>query len=159
MLIPETINGGPLNLKTLGRLFKAKFPDIGNETGYRVIWKHIQANAKNHGKSKWVLMTHDVIEGSRGITFKKQQALVATRGQNKYEVPLALDAAACILLEYARSKGQMRLYVNEPRTYTLCQEDFEDWRMVVGDFAPAGLRIGLSRYDHVDNGVAAMRKL
>jgi hypothetical protein len=159
MLIPETINGEPLNLNSLGMLFKAKFSDIGDETGYRFIWQLIQTNVKNHGKSRWVLMTRDVIEGSRGETFNKQQALVATRGQNKYEVPLALVAAACILLEYARSMGRTRLYGDEPLTFTLCQENLNGFSLVVGGFTKAGLFFYIESETPDYIGVGAIREL
>jgi hypothetical protein len=159
MLIPETINGGPLNLNTLGKLFKARFPTVGNDIGYEYIWDQIQATAKNHGKSRWVLMTRDVIEGSRDKTFSEQQALVAEKGHNKYEVPSILDATACILLEYARSMGQTRLYGDEPLTYTRCQENIDGDQLIVGGFASAGLIVAhRSNNDFVNFGVAAMRK-
>jgi hypothetical protein len=158
MLIPKTINGEPLNLNTLGRLFKAKFPDIGNETGCRCIWDQIKNNAKNHGKSKWVLMTRDVIEGSRNRTFREQRALIGRKGQNKYKLPLVLDAVACILLEYVRSRGQTRLYVDEPTTLTWCQE-VGGFPVVVGNFGPTGLSIDLMPdYESDRIGVAAIKK-
>jgi hypothetical protein len=157
MLIPETINGEPLNLNTLGKLFKAKFPTVGNDTGYRNICDDIQAAAKNHGKSRWILMTRDVVEGSRGKAFAVLEALVAEKGSNVYEVPLVLDATTCILLEYARSLGQTRLYSDEPWTSTQCQERVRGWRLGVGCFLPDGLHV-YPCYSYNDRvGVAAMR--
>jgi hypothetical protein len=165
MLIPETINGEPLNLNTLGKLFKKKFPTVGNDTGYGDILGLIQIAAENHGKSRWVLMTRDVIEGSRWKSRREHRALVAEKGQNLYEVPVALDAAACILLEYARSKGQTRLYGDRPWTYTRCQDNPEYFRqLIVGgfsagrDWTPAGLWVNSDEgSSHSDIGVAAMR--
>jgi hypothetical protein len=158
MLIPKTINGQPLNINTLGKLFKAKFPAVGGDTGYRYIWDRIQARAKNHGKSRWVLMTRDVIEGSRDKTFKEQKALVAEKGHNKYEVPALLDATACILLEYARSMGQTRLFGDKPETYTRCQENIFGSPLLVGGFAATGLNAHFLDFDDDDIGVAATRK-
>jgi hypothetical protein len=159
MLIPETINGEPLNLNTLGRLFKAKFPAVGDDTGYRWIGVEILATAKNHGKSRWVLMTRDVIKGSRNKAFAEQQALANEKGHNKYEVPAILDAIACILLEYARSMGQTRLYGDRPWTFTRCQENISGHQLTVGGFTSAGLRVNFSQYSNADIGVAATRKL
>jgi hypothetical protein len=160
MLIPETINGQPLNLKTLGRLFKAKFPSMGDGTGYRHISAEVEDTLGNYGKSRWVLMTRDVIERSRNERFAKQQALVAKRGQNNYEVPFTLEAAACILLEYARTNGQTRLYSEEPWTYTRCQEPLDGFKVIVGGFQPDGLFIGANNYinklNHICIGVAAI---
>jgi hypothetical protein len=159
MLIPETINGEPLNLNTLGKLFKAKFPTVGDDTGYGHIGPEILATVKNHGKSRWVLMTRDVIEGSRNKAFAEQQALVAKKGHNKYEVPALLDATACILLEYARSMGQTRLYSDEPWTYTRCQENIDGYELIVGGFASAGLCVDSRNcFDRDNLGVAATRK-
>jgi hypothetical protein len=160
MLIPETINGQPLNLNTLGKLFKAKFPAVGNHTGYRWILGEIQKTAKNHNKSRWVLMTRDVIEGSRNKTFAVQQALVNEKGHHMYEVPALLDATACILLEYARSMGQTRLYGDRPWTYTRCLENIDENQLIVGGFASDGLTVHNNRHDtgNVLIGVAATRK-
>jgi hypothetical protein len=160
MLIPETINGESLNLNTLGKLFKAKFPAVGDDTGYRWIWDEIQKTAKNHGKSRWVLMTRDVIEGSRWKTFAEQRGLVAENGHNKYEVPSILEATACILLEYARSMGRTRLYGDESSlTYTRCQENISGYQLLVGGFASAGLTVSSDYFVLVSIGVAALRKL
>jgi hypothetical protein len=160
MLIPETINGKPLNINTLEKLFKKNFPTVGDDdTGYKFIWYEIQADAVDHGKSSWVLMTRDVIEGSRGKTFAEQQALLAEKGHNLYEVPPILDATACILLEYARSLGQTRLYGDRPLTFTRCQENIYDFQLVVGNFVPDGLSLSFHVYDIDSLGVAAMRKL
>jgi hypothetical protein len=70
----------PLTLKTLGELARKYFPNTENDTGYRVIWENI---VDQHGdtpidKSCWVLMTKELLEGSRGKDFATQQAMVAT---------------------------------------------------------------------------------
>jgi hypothetical protein len=157
MLIPETINGQPFNFNTLGKLFKAKFPDAGSDSGYGYIMGQIQNTAVNYGKSSWVLMTRDVIEGSRVKTFAEQQALVAEKGDNKYEVPAVLDAATCIFLEYARSMGQTG---NWPSTFTRCQENINDKKLVIGGFTNVGLGVLYFTDTPVDIiGVVAMRKL
>jgi hypothetical protein len=158
-LIPETINGQPLNINTLGKLFKAIFPNVGDDTGYSNILNEIQAAAVNHGKSCWVLMTRNYIKGSGNKTFAEQQALVAKRGQNKYEVPLALEAVACILLEFARTKGVTRLFNSECLTNTRCQERTESGSLVVGDFSPAGLAVSHDSYGEDDIPIAALRNL
>ena len=98
VLIPKTIHGKPLNLVNLGDLVKRP-KGGGLPTEYYYIWDAViiasgqQATTRSH----WVLMTKDVIEGSRNKSYKEQQALVAEvnkkTGMNEYEVPNALDAA------------------------------------------------------------------
>jgi hypothetical protein len=103
-------------------------------------------------------MTRDVIEGSKNKTFTEQQSLVDEKGHQKYEIPFALDATACILLEYARSLGQTRLYSSEPWTFTRCQENINGYQLAVGGFASAGLFVDRTNtYGHDKFGIAAMR--
>jgi hypothetical protein len=75
-----------------------------------------------------------------------------------YEVPALLDATACILLEYARSMGQTRLYGDRPWTYTRCLENIDGNQLIVGGFASAGLSVSDFNYGNVDIAVAATRK-
>jgi hypothetical protein len=162
VFIPRTvtriINGNsvttPLTLRTLDELLKSS--NNGTGVGYGYIWDKI---LQEHGdtpikESHWVLMTNDVIPGSRNQTYAHQKSLVENAG---YEVPSILDAAASILLEYIRS-GR-RLFSNKPWTYTRCQQAVNGYQLVVGGFAPAGL--GVDYYDNFGNeyhGVAGLRK-
>ena len=64
VLIPATLNGQPLTLKRLGALMKARDSKL-KEGGYRYFndnGNHIDTPFET---SHWVLMTKDVIEGSR----------------------------------------------------------------------------------------------
>jgi hypothetical protein len=172
MLIPQTINGLPLNLQTFGELFKSKFPDVGNETGYRFVWHPILQNCLNQERSRWVLMTRDVLHSSRAKSYFKQKTLVENLGQKKYEIPSALEAVVCILMEFARGRGQpggqLRLLGNDPWTYTRCQDFVMGYRVIVSGFAPASLPGSLpgglvvqgeDGYNIARFGVAALRKL
>jgi hypothetical protein len=160
MLIPETINGQPLNLNTLEKLFKAKFPNVSQETGSLFIWENWESAAKCYSKSRWALMTRDVIGGSKNKTFKEQQALVVSGGRKKYEVPMALEAATCMLLEYSRLKGKTHLSGGRPRTYTRCCEKSVGRQVYVGGFNQGGFYIGENYSDHnyVNIGIAPLRK-
>jgi hypothetical protein len=120
-------------------------------------------------------MTTDVLEGSRNKRFdnptndpevqtqRQCVAELAKKAAVEYEVPPALDAAACILAQYFDScNGKLawgrRLFSDNPLTYTRCQEKVGDYQVVVGGFAPSGLFVIFSRYDDDDIGVAALRK-
>jgi hypothetical protein len=101
-------------------------------------------------------MTRDVIDGSRSQSYHDQQALLEK--QVVYEVPHILDAIVCIFIEYVRSGT--RLYSNNPRTYTRCQEKYDDnWQLVVGGFGPGGLVVHDDDGGGNDcNGVGGCRK-
>src|SRR5262249_24838848 len=122
VLIPETVNGMPFDLTTLGKLVQA--PKEGHATQFNFIsidncksFNDINGNLAMP-KSHWVLMTKDVINGSRGQYYKSQQALIAKvnkkSGMN-YEAPNVLAAATCIFMHYISSKE--RLFNNNLGTY------------------------------------------
>jgi hypothetical protein len=159
VLIPETINGIPLDLAILGELVQAL--KVGHATKYRYIWDALikefgkQATIKSH----WVLMTKDVIEGSRNKSYSEQQALIAELNKQKgtqYEVPNTLDAAICIFMHYV-SSGE-RLFNQQPWTYTRCQENVQGYQIIVGGFSSDGLRVSYGNTSLSSVGVAALRK-
>lgn len=148
-----------LTIKKLGELAKKYFPS--NTDGYRQIWSRIvdELGDKPADESIWLLMTKDVLPGSRSKSYSQQKNIVAELAETtgvSYQVPTTLEAATCILAEYSRSEN--RLFSDSPWTYTRCQENFQGYQMVVGGFAPAGLIVGIINYDIDDFGVAALRK-
>lgn len=159
VLIPETVNGKPLDSITLGELVRD--PKDGHATKYAHIWDAI---VKEHGnqsvvKSHWVLMTKDVIEESRNKSYTDQQALITDLAKKTgidYEVPNVLDAAICIFMKYISSEE--RLFSDRPATYTRCQEKIEGKQIIVGGFYPFGLSVETSSIDYHSIGVAALRK-
>ena len=156
--LPKTLNGG-LTLKSLGELAKKYFS--ASDTGYRFIWAAIiqEQGDKSIDKSQWVLMTKDVLPGSRNKSYGEQRKIVADLAEKSlisYEVPEILESATCILSQYFGSN--IRLFSNSPWTYTRCQENIQGYQVVVGGFAPAGLDVSNHRYDSVSFGVGALRK-
>ena len=110
-------------------------------------------------KAHWVLMTKDVIPGSRNKTYDEQKQLVQDKGEDDYELPRAIEAAVSILMHYF--KTDEHLY--RQNTYTRCQETFteDQWPVAVGGFSLKGLRL----ISHVpgnfrsgSSGLAAVRK-
>jgi len=156
--LPKTLNG-QLTLKSLGELAKKYFSDSG--AGYRIIWPGIvdELGDKSIDKSRWVLMTKDVLPGSRNESYANPQKSVdelAEKSLISYEVPETLESAACILSQYFGSNT--RLFSDNPWTYTRCKEEVKGRQIVVGGFAPSGLVVNISLYDTDCFGVAAMRK-
>ena len=148
-----------LTLKSLGELAKKYFSQYSD--GYRFIWSAIvqELGDKSIDKSHWVLMTKDVLPGSRNKSYGEQQKIVADLAEKSlisYEVPETLESAACILSQYFGSN--IRLFSDNPWTYTRCKENVQGYQVVVGGFAPAGLCVSYDDYDDDSIGVAALRK-
>lgn len=157
--LPKTLNGA-LTLKSLGELAKKYFPD--NDTGYRIIRSAIikKQGDKSIDKSQWVLMTKDVLPGSRKKSYNEQKKIIdnlAEKSLISYEVPQTLESVTCIFSQYLGSN--IRLFNDSPSTYTRCQENIHGYQMVVGGFASDGFDVD-NDYNsvHEDIGVAALRK-
>jgi len=159
VLIPQIVNGKLLTKKSLGELAKKYFPNT--EKGYRYIWSELidEKNDKPIDKSYWMLMTKDVIPGSRYEGCATQQTIVsdlAKKALTNYEVPDTLEATVSIFSKYV-SSGKY-LFSDSPSTYTRCQENIRDFRVIVGCFASSGLDVNLNFFDQVPIGVAVLRK-
>jgi hypothetical protein len=156
VLVPQTVNGRPLTLKTLGELVKK--PRQGHSTQYSYF--HLGGYTDLAAPpSHWVLLTRDVIKGSRKKSYLDQQVLLNQPGHGIYAVPTILDAIICIFMEYVRSGT--RLYSDKPWTYTRCQENFNaNWQLSVGGFAWGGLSVSYSiSGDRGLDGIAGSRKI
>ena len=157
---PQQVNGQSHTVNNIEKLVKSS--KEGNATVYRYIFCMI---ANEYGdtpneKGEWILMTKDVLPGSRNKTYDKQQSLVkdlSKKAQVEYLVPKLTEAITGIFAEFVRS-GTC-LYSNNPWTYTRCQEQIVGNPLVVGGFAPGGLFIcSLSRFGSGNCGVGALRK-
>jgi len=156
--LPKTLNGG-LTLKSLGELAKKYFSD--SDTGYEFIWSDIvdELGDKSIDKSYWVLMTKDVLPGSRNKSYTEQQDIIGKLAQKAligYEIPDTLAAAICILAQYFDSK--MRLFSDNPGTFIRCKDKVKDVQTAVGGFLSAGLNVRNSYFDNNYIGVAVLRK-
>jgi hypothetical protein len=165
VLIPAKVNGRPFSLNLLGELIK--YPKGGGHaTAYRGYDSDVQEQLGTQSPARpyWVLMTRDVLEGSRNETYASQQALVAGHAERTklpYELPGALEAATAILSHYVRS-GE-RLYTDAPWTYTRCRElvawNGSNYPAAVGGFSSGGLSVsGNHDFGNSDFGVAGLRK-
>jgi hypothetical protein len=161
VLIPATVDGEDLTLNKLEQLIKN--PKKGNKTQYR--WyensevKGEYGSAKV-GRSHWVLMTIDVVPGSRNKPYNDQQELIKQYANEVYVVPDAIEAAVCIFMEFV-ALG-VYLYGREPFTYTRCAQIVESTRgpapVVFGAFGSDGLEVGYFDFDSDGCGVAALRR-
>ncbi|MCB9092835.1 MAG: TIR domain-containing protein [Halobacteriovoraceae bacterium] len=166
VLVPQTVNGRPFCLDSLEGLIKS--PKTGHKTQYRGYSDYVKKElGSKSAPSHWVLMTRDVIEGSRNKSYDDQKKLVQSHAQKTktpYEMPMALDAATAILMHYVET-GKA-LYTDDklgPQwTYTRCQEKVNNnqWPATIGGFAAGGLSV--DNADFVDHwffsGVGCVRK-
>jgi hypothetical protein len=160
-LIPASVDNRPFTLDSLQELIQK--PKEGQGTKYSSYWDPIQkewgSRAPTH--SYWVLMTRDVIPGSRNKKFDEHKRIAS---QNEhYEMPCLLEAAASILLGHVRTGAHF--YSDNPYTYTRCQErvtSSPSHPLIVGGFSSAGLSVDYnSLYDTEleHNGVGTLRRL
>ncbi|MFM2428475.1 MAG: hypothetical protein RL012_359 [Bacteroidota bacterium] len=161
VLVPATVDGKHFTLDLLRELVEDP-KEGGSKTKYRFYDPAVQKElgAKSPGSSYWVLMTRDVLPGSRDKTYDAQKALVAEHAGRlnlPYEMPDSLSAATAILLHHART-GE-RLYADAPWTYTRCQEKVlgNKCSIVVGRFSSEGLSVHYGGVCHF-NGVSCLRK-
>ncbi len=155
VLIPQTVNGKPLTLRSLGDLVKAH--DQPYKTQYRYFWPEAlkEYGDTPAGPSRWMLMTKDVIPGSRGKSPIEQQKLMSKENRE----PKMLEAAVCIFMELFRSGT--RIFGNTIITYTRCKETTSDGDLLaVGGFSLDGLHIDdCDAVGASEVGVAALREL
>ena len=164
VLIPASVNGRPFSLTLLGELIKNPKGE-GYATRYKYCNSFVrkQFGAQSSTRSYWVLITRDVLEGSRGQWYSDQQALVAAHASRTglpYELPGALEAATAVLSHYVHSRE--RLYTDAPWTHTRCQElvarKGSHHPVSVGGFASGGIYVDYSHGSRNVDGVAGLRK-
>jgi NLR family CARD domain-containing protein 3 len=161
VLIPATVDGVPLTLNRLGELIKHPSHG-GHRTEYRYYNERIkvQIGKESPPHSYWVLLTRDVLPGSRNTGYADQKALVANYARRKsvpYALPSVLEAATAIFMHHAL-EGE-RLFGDDPWTYTRCPAGMDDRDpAVVGGFGSSGLFVSVSSYDFCTHGVACCRK-
>ena len=158
VLIPANVGGVPLTLKSLGAIVQK--PKSGPASKFEAFKLGIFKD-KPVNSSYWVLMSRDVLEGSRNKAWEMQFQQVATLAQTTgipYRVPKVREAAVCIFMHQV-STGQ-RLYDRETWTFTRCEEFYNGtWKMLVGGLNSGGLRIPANVADQNGFGVGVVRRL
>jgi HEAT repeats len=170
VLMPATVDGKPFTLDLLEELIEHP-KSGGHRTQYRWYESDVkeQLGAASLAAPYWLLMTRDVLPGSRDKNYRDHKKLVADHARRTglpYELPKVLEAATVILTHYVRD-GE-KLYSNDPWTYTRCQElivdleeeEGDEYPSVVGGFESSGLYVADDvGSDYGDfRGVAGSRK-
>ena len=142
VLIPSTVNGELFTMSYLGWLIQK--PKSGHSTKYRYYdGSAKEAVGDKSYPSHWVLMTRDIIPGSRFNSYSNCCKLINDHSKKTgfpYELPHLLDVTASILMHYVKTGD--RLYNDDPWTCTYSQDvDNDNDPLVVGGFASDGLRI------------------
>jgi hypothetical protein len=164
VLLPTKVDDRPFSLDLLVELIQhPKGGGYSTEYDYYDSDVQEQLGAQSPVRPYWVLMTRDVLAGSRGKKYSSQQALVAAyvkRTKLPYELPGALEAATAILSHYVRS-GE-RLYTDAPWTYTWCEDlvawGSDNYLVVVGGFSSGGLLVCSRNHGYDGSGVASLRR-
>ena len=156
VLIPNTVNGKPFTMNYLEELIQK--PKSGHCTKYEIYSNHAKSAIGDKSyPSHWVLMTRDIIPGSRYENYLKCCELIANHRKKTgvpYELPHLLDATASILTHYVKT-GE-RIYSYDKKAYTYSQDvDKDNDPLDVGGFALGGLCV--CRYGG-SLGVAGYRK-
>ena len=157
--IPETINGKTVTINSFIELLKQQAESSESKIDI-VIWDRIiQQEGSKQLKSGWVLMTKDIIPGSRDKSYFRQIELITElngNGQTNYRVPKTDEVIVCIMADYLKSKK--RSFSSDPWTYTYCQEYINNHQVLVGGFTTSGFIVCCSR-DCSNVGVAALWEL
>jgi hypothetical protein len=177
VLIPSTVDGKAFTLDLLEKLIQNPRGD-GHRTQYFLYDDEVQRSSRDSypSSSYWILLTHDVLPGSRGEPYEVQQALVAAQASRvryaPYEVPNVLEAATAILSHYVRSGHRLyeRKYVGAEigdemiSTSTRCTALLEDVAecqspIAVGRFGSRGLVFLCGFDDDAEEfGISCLRK-
>ena len=155
VLIPNTVNGKPFTVNYLGELIQR--PKSGYSTKYEYYSSYPkEAVGDKSYLSHWVLMTKDIIPGSRRASYSECCKLIANHSEKTgvpYELPHELDATTCILMHYVKT-GE-RLYSDKPPTFTYSQDVAKDGApLVVGGFESCGIAVC---YSAAGNGAGVCR--
>jgi hypothetical protein len=161
VLIPSKVNGEPFTLNLLRSLIQSP-RRAGYRTQYRDYDHDVQQSFGNRYPLSpyWVLITRDVLPGSRFKTCIQQEELVAAQARRtgmSYKMPRVLEITTAILSNYACS-GE-RLYTDVPWTYTRCQEMipcFTEASVFVGGFSAGGLSISDDFVPNRNYGVSSL---
>jgi hypothetical protein len=111
-------------------------------------------------KSYWVLVKKHVLDGSNGLNFAKQTALVAKFAKETklaYEVPEPLEMIACAFTEQLIS-GSKILGYDPWFMYTRTKASVNGQQVIIG-YTQEGLHVTVSNYAHHNNGVAVVLPL
>lgn len=168
VLIPATVDEQPFTIDLLESLI-SKCKNRMRRTAFAYYWMGIKDNI---GKipvkeSYWVLMTREPLPRTRScLTSEQQKILLKSNTSNLSPSPLdeaciptILEAATCILMEFARTGT--RLFPMKPHcTFITCQDIINGIETHIGGFdEKEGLHIG-NPFEHITHpGLACLWRL
>jgi hypothetical protein len=112
IFIPSTVDGKAFTLDLLEELVQNPHGE-GHRTRYFLYDDEVQrsSGAVYSSIAYWVLLTRDVLPGSRNKPYEDQRALVASQFSHvddpSYSIPNVLEAATAILSHYVRSGDRL----------------------------------------------------
>ncbi len=170
VLIPSTVDGKAFTLDLLEELVQNPRGD-SYSTQYFLYDDEVQQSSGDAYSSSayWVLLTRDVLPGSRNKPYAVQQELVAARApcvdRSSYEIPCVLEVATAILSHYVRSGNRLYKGTGDalPSTYTRCAELLGDASghpspVTVGHFCSRGLVFLSGFNDDEEFGISCLRR-
>ena len=142
VLIPNTVNGKPFTMNYLGELIKK--PNSKRSTKYRFYYDGVEeAIGDKSYPSHWILMTRDIIPGSKKMDYLTCCNMIANYSKKTgipYELPHLLEATTAILMHYFKT-GE-RIYGDDPHIWTISQDvDKANNQLFVGGFTTGGLSV------------------
>jgi hypothetical protein len=143
------------------------YPKGQNPLQFQYFWNVVRAEHGNtpFRETHWVLMTKDVLPGSRNRNWAQQVAQVAALSRKafvNYEIPTLQESFSAITTDMVAT-GERRYQAGDGQngnvhTLTRVNEITNAFHLVVGGSAPSGVYVNYS-YGYVnDIGVAALRK-
>lgn len=175
VLMPSTVDGKAFTLDLLEELIRTPRGG-GHRTQYFLYDDEMQPSSRDAyaSSSYWVLMTHDVLPGSRSKPYEVQKDLVAAQAfrfdHSPYEIPNVLEAATAILSYYVcsghrlydRRYGGAEIGDELPSTSTRCTAllegmDEDQLPITVGRFGTRGLAFLSGFDDDVEFGISCLR--
>jgi len=159
--IPETINGKELTLSSFDQ-FVSDFKN--GKDAFKSTYRDPLANrgivdkTVKPFKAHWVMLSKDVLDGTRNQNFATQEKLVKAAG---FEIPNSIDAVVSVLLHNLKTADF--IYPDNPNghqwTFTRVQEQSnQGYQIVVGGFSALGLVVIDDCYDDDRIGASCARK-
>ena len=115
---------------------------------------------------QWVLITNDVLPGSRNQPYAKQEQIITdlnAKNGTDYQVPTLRETVLTMFLHKIATGVSLYPSGNEQNgnlyTYTRVVEKTRDLHLVVGGFAPSGVFVDCYYgFGKANFGMAALRK-
>jgi hypothetical protein len=166
LIPPGTVNELEARVSTYGQQL---YSNDENPLRFRHFF---DATRQEHGniqfhEYEWILISNDVLPGSRDQPLQKQAQMVAdlsAKSFTDYQVPTLREAVASIFLHKIATGKSLYQAANKQNgsryTYTRIKETSHGRHLIVGGSAPSGVFVsgGYSYGDYEDIGVAALRK-